>query len=72
MALVDSTPSQAYPGVVCDLTGRTCNTDVPTWPQCTGALDEVLADTRCTLDGASALVPSVPSIFVGDIGGHAF
>ena len=63
MALVDdcanSTPSQAYSGVGCDLTARTCNSDVATWPQCNGVLDEVLADNRCTLDGASALVPSV-------------
>ena len=67
-----STPSQAYSGVGCDLTARTCNSDVGTWPQCNGVPDEVLADNRCTVDGASALVPSVPSIFVGDIGGHAF
>ena len=49
-----------------------CALDVATWPQCNAVLDEVLADNRCTVDGASALVPSVPSIFVGDIGGHAF
>ena len=67
-----STPFQAYSGVGCDLTARTCNSDVGTWPQCNGVPDEVLADNRCTVDGASALVPSVPSIFVGDIGGHAF
>jgi hypothetical protein len=67
-----STPSQAYSGVGCDLTARTCNSDVGTWPRCHGVPDEVLADNRCTVDGASALVLSVPSIFVGDIGGHAF
>ena len=32
---------------------------------------EFLAAIR-TVDGASALVSSVSSIFVGDIGGHAF
>ena len=59
---------RAYSGVGCDLTARTCNSDVGTWSQCNGVPDEVLADNRCTVDGASALVPSVPSIFVGDIG----
>ena len=43
-----STPSQAYSGVGCDLAARTCNSDVATWPQRNGVLDEVLADNRCT------------------------
>ena len=49
-----STPFQAYSGVGCDLTARTCNSDVATWPQRNGVPDEVLATVAPSTERVSS------------------